>query len=93
MIVFNTSQCHLTSALLVTQALTPLSAPPFLPDDEGDHQHNTTGSEGSNAGEGTPPPKRKGKFSTLGKIFKPWKWRKKKSSERFKETSEGLYFY
>ncbi|XP_022529410.2 phosphatase and actin regulator 4B isoform X8 [Astyanax mexicanus] len=59
-------------------------------DDEGDHQHNTTGSEGGNAGEGTPPPKRKGKFSTLGKIFKPWKWRKKKSSEKFKETSEVL---
>lgn len=59
-------------------------------DDEGDHQHNTTGSDGGNAGEGTPPPKRKGKFSTLGKIFKPWKWRKKKSSEKFKETSEVL---
>uniref|UniRef100_A0A3B1J1W1 Phosphatase and actin regulator 4 n=1 Tax=Astyanax mexicanus TaxID=7994 RepID=A0A3B1J1W1_ASTMX len=62
----------------------------WSPDDEGDHQHNTTGSEGGNAGEGTPPPKRKGKFSTLGKIFKPWKWRKKKSSEKFKETSEVL---
>ncbi|XP_066539908.1 phosphatase and actin regulator 4B isoform X3 [Hoplias malabaricus] len=59
-------------------------------DDEGDNQHNITGSEGSNVGEGTPPPKRKGKFSTLGKIFKPWKWRKKKSSEKFKETSEVL---
>jgi len=44
-------------------------------------------------GEGgsTPPPKRKGKFSTIGKIFKPWKWRKKKSSDLFKETSEGLW--
>ncbi|XP_073702939.1 phosphatase and actin regulator 4B isoform X4 [Garra rufa] len=59
-------------------------------DDEGDHQHSTTGSEGGTAGDGTPPPKRKGKFSTLGKIFKPWKWRKKKSSEKFKETSEVL---
>ncbi|KAI2655078.1 Phosphatase and actin regulator 4B [Labeo rohita] len=58
--------------------------------DEGDHQHSTTGSEGGTAGDGTPPPKRKGKFSTLGKIFKPWKWRKKKSSEKFKETSEEL---
>ncbi|XDV40549.1 hypothetical protein PO909_009610 [Leuciscus waleckii] len=48
------------------------------------------GSEGGTAGDGTPPPKRKGKFSTLGKIFKPWKWRKKKSSEKFKETSEVL---
>ncbi|XP_051721387.1 phosphatase and actin regulator 4B isoform X4 [Ctenopharyngodon idella] len=59
-------------------------------DDEGDHQHSTMGSEGGTAGEGTPPPKRKGKFSTLGKIFKPWKWRKKKSSEKFQETSEVL---
>ncbi|XP_016131124.1 phosphatase and actin regulator 4B isoform X4 [Sinocyclocheilus grahami] len=59
-------------------------------DDEGDHQHSSTGSEGGTAGDSTPPPKRKGKFSTLGKIFKPWKWRKKKSSEKFKETSEVL---
>uniref|UniRef100_A0A3Q3N5X4 Phosphatase and actin regulator 4 n=1 Tax=Mastacembelus armatus TaxID=205130 RepID=A0A3Q3N5X4_9TELE len=46
--------------------------------------------EGGTTGDSTPPPKRKGKFSTLGKIFKPWKWRKKKSSEKFKETSEEL---
>ncbi|XP_056330887.1 phosphatase and actin regulator 4B isoform X4 [Danio aesculapii] len=59
-------------------------------DDEVEHQHSTMGSEGGTAGDGTPPPKRKGKFSTLGKIFKPWKWRKKKSSEKFKETSEVL---
>ncbi|XP_047013269.1 phosphatase and actin regulator 4B isoform X4 [Ictalurus punctatus] len=54
-------------------------------DNESSHQHNSTGSEG---GDSTPPPKRKGKFSTLGKIFKPWRWRKKKSSEKFQETSE-----
>ncbi|XP_029396023.1 phosphatase and actin regulator 4 isoform X4 [Mus pahari] len=41
------------------------------------------------AGDTTPPTKRKSKFSSLGKIFKPWKWRKKKSSDKFKETSEG----
>ncbi|XP_076827837.1 phosphatase and actin regulator 4B isoform X2 [Brachyhypopomus gauderio] len=62
----------------------------WSPDDEGDHQHSTTGSEGGNLGDGTAAPKRKGKFSTLGKIFRPWKWRKKKSSEKFKETSEVL---
>ncbi|TRY92026.1 hypothetical protein DNTS_034910, partial [Danionella cerebrum] len=56
--------------------------------DEGEHQHSTVGSEAGTTGDGIPPPKRKGKFSTLGKIFKPWKWRKKKSSEKFKETSE-----
>ncbi|XP_055782393.1 phosphatase and actin regulator 4B-like isoform X4 [Salvelinus fontinalis] len=53
--------------------------------DEVDHLHTTT--EGD--GDSTPLPcKGKGKFSTLGKIFKPWKWRKKKSSEKFTETSE-----
>ena len=41
------------------------------------------------AGDTTPPTKRKSKFSGFGKIFNPWKWRKKKSSEKFKETSEG----
>ncbi|XP_045064766.1 phosphatase and actin regulator 4B-like isoform X2 [Coregonus clupeaformis] len=56
-------------------------------DDDVDHLHNTTGGDG----DGTPIPcKGKGKFSTLGKIFKPWKWRKKKSSEKFTETSEVL---
>ncbi|KTF94361.1 hypothetical protein cypCar_00014526 [Cyprinus carpio] len=35
-------------------------------DDEGDLQHSSTGSEGGTAGDATPPPKRKGKFSTLG---------------------------
>ncbi|NXV77441.1 PHAR4 regulator, partial [Atlantisia rogersi] len=41
------------------------------------------------SGDTTPPTKRKSKFSGFGKIFKPWKWRKKKSSDKFKETSEG----
>ncbi|XP_069080207.1 phosphatase and actin regulator 4 isoform X3 [Pleurodeles waltl] len=38
----------------------------------------------------TPPTKRKSKFATFGKIFKPWKWRKKKPSDKFKETSEDI---
>ncbi|KAM3935856.1 phosphatase and actin regulator 4 isoform 2-T2 [Leptodactylus fuscus] len=38
----------------------------------------------------TPPTKRKSKFSGIGKIFKPWKWRKKKPSDTFRETSEVL---
>ncbi|XP_053123344.1 phosphatase and actin regulator 4 isoform X2 [Hemicordylus capensis] len=42
------------------------------------------------SGDATPPSKRKSKFSGFGKIFKPWKWRKKKSSDKFKETSEVL---
>uniref|UniRef100_A0A670XZ66 Phosphatase and actin regulator n=1 Tax=Pseudonaja textilis TaxID=8673 RepID=A0A670XZ66_PSETE len=41
-------------------------------------------------GSQTPPFKRKGKLSTIGKIFKPWKWRKKKTSEKFIETSAVL---
>ncbi|XP_051812787.1 phosphatase and actin regulator 4B isoform X1 [Acanthochromis polyacanthus] len=61
-----------------------------LPDDETEQHHSTMVGEGGSTGDSTPPPKRKGKFSTLGKIFKPWKWRKKKSSEKFKETSEEL---
>ncbi|XP_026521991.1 phosphatase and actin regulator 2 isoform X2 [Notechis scutatus] len=47
-------------------------------------------SDGTNPGSQTPPFKRKGKFSTIGKIFKPWKWRKKKTSEKFIETSAVL---
>ncbi|KAM4046691.1 phosphatase and actin regulator 4 isoform 2-T2 [Anomaloglossus baeobatrachus] len=38
----------------------------------------------------TPPTKRKSKFSGIGKFFKPWKWRKRKSSDTFRETSEVL---
>lgn len=41
------------------------------------------------SGDTTPPSKRKSKFAGFGKIFKPWKWRKKKTSGKFKETSEG----
>ncbi|XP_048085228.1 phosphatase and actin regulator 4A isoform X3 [Alosa alosa] len=59
-----------------------------LSDDEVDQQHSTAGSNEGNPGD--VPTKSKGKFSNFGKIFKPWKWRKKKSSEKFKETSEVL---
>lgn len=60
----------------------------FSLDDEAEQHQSTMVGDGGSMGESTP--KRKGgKFSTLGKIFKPWKWRKKKSSEKFKETSEG----
>ncbi|KAG8444306.1 hypothetical protein GDO86_009476 [Hymenochirus boettgeri] len=43
-----------------------------------------------NSGNQTPPLKRKGRLSSIGKIFKPWKWRKKKASEKFRETSAVL---
>uniref|UniRef100_A0A8C8EK81 Phosphatase and actin regulator 4 n=1 Tax=Oncorhynchus tshawytscha TaxID=74940 RepID=A0A8C8EK81_ONCTS len=72
-------QCFLTLYSCLSDAIAPV--------DEVDHLHTTT--EGD--GDSTPLPfKGKGKFSTLGKIFKPWKWRKKKSSEKFTETSEVL---
>lgn len=38
----------------------------------------------------TPQLKQKGKLSTLGKIFKPWKWRKKRTSEKFQDLSKVL---
>uniref|UniRef100_A0A6I8PGT9 Phosphatase and actin regulator 4 n=1 Tax=Ornithorhynchus anatinus TaxID=9258 RepID=A0A6I8PGT9_ORNAN len=47
------------------------------------------GVDGRESGDTTPPTKRKSKFSGFGKIFKPWKWRKKRS-DKFKETSEVL---
>ncbi|XP_040285177.1 phosphatase and actin regulator 2 isoform X1 [Bufo bufo] len=43
-----------------------------------------------NTGNQSPPLKRKGRLSSIGKIFKPWKWRKKKASEKFCETSAVL---
>ncbi|XP_066035096.1 phosphatase and actin regulator 2 isoform X3 [Chamaea fasciata] len=49
-----------------------------------------TNSDGPAPGSQTPPFKRKGKLSNIGKIFKPWKWRKKKTSEKFRETSAVL---
>ncbi|XP_027561850.1 phosphatase and actin regulator 4 isoform X4 [Neopelma chrysocephalum] len=63
---------------------------PAAPAEEVDH---TPGDGGMGvdvleSGDTTPPTKRKSKFSSFGKIFKPWKWRKKKSSDKFKETSE-----
>ena len=36
----------------------------------------------------TPPIRTRSKFATLGRLLKPWKWRKKKS-EKFKQTSAG----
>ena len=36
----------------------------------------------------TPPLERKSKFSALGRFFKPWKWRRKKKSEKFEATSK-----
>uniref|UniRef100_A0A2K5RBW6 Phosphatase and actin regulator n=1 Tax=Cebus imitator TaxID=2715852 RepID=A0A2K5RBW6_CEBIM len=37
----------------------------------------------------TPPVRRNSKLATLGRIFKPWKWRKKKN-EKLKQTTSAL---
>ncbi|XP_076999484.1 phosphatase and actin regulator 2 isoform X2 [Tamandua tetradactyla] len=47
-------------------------------------------SDGPAAGPQGPPFKRRGKLSAIGKIFKPWKWRRKKTSDKFRETSAVL---
>ena len=41
------------------------------------------------SGVGTPPADRKSKLSTLSKIFRPWKWKRKKKSERIEKTAVG----
>ncbi|XP_056276898.1 phosphatase and actin regulator 1-like isoform X2 [Pseudoliparis swirei] len=46
-------------------------------------------SESFLSGSHTPPIRRRSKFATLGRLLKPWKWRKKKS-EKFKQTSVAL---
>lgn len=48
-------------------------------------------SESALSGTHTPPIRRRSKFATLGRLLKPWKWRKKKS-EKFKQTSAGTRF-
>ncbi|XP_062818375.1 phosphatase and actin regulator 4 isoform X2 [Anolis carolinensis] len=60
--------------------------------EEVDHPSQDTGmvTEVLESGDATPPSKRRSKFAGFGKIFKPWKWRKKKASGKFKETSEVL---
>ena len=37
------------------------------------------------------PLKQRGKLSTFGKLFRPWKWRKKKTSDKFQDLSKGVY--
>lgn len=49
-------------------------------------------SESLVSGTHTPPIRRRSKFATLGRLLKPWKWRKKKS-EKFKQTSAGTWHF
>ncbi|KAI4503830.1 hypothetical protein M0802_001233 [Mischocyttarus mexicanus] len=39
------------------------------------------------SGARTPPLERKSKFSALGRLFKPWKWKRKKKSDKFEAAS------
>lgn len=41
------------------------------------------------SGTRTPPLERKSKFSALGKLFKPWKWKRKKKSEKMEAVSRS----
>ncbi|XP_053689798.1 phosphatase and actin regulator 4 [Sabethes cyaneus] len=50
----------------------------------------TMRSNSLNSGSRTPPLERKSKFSAFGRLFKPWKWRRKKKSEKFESTSKSL---
>ncbi|KAM7358437.1 uncharacterized protein ACRADG_003417 isoform 2-T2 [Cochliomyia hominivorax] len=42
------------------------------------------------SGTRTPPLERKSKLAALGRFFKPWKWRRKKKSEKFVAASKAL---
>lgn len=44
------------------------------------------------SGARTPPVERtKSKFSAFGRLFKPWKWKRKKKSEKFEAASRSEY--
>lgn len=44
------------------------------------------------SGTRTPPLERKSKFSALGKFFKPWKWKRKKKSDKLEAVSRSKWF-
>ena len=46
-------------------------------------------SAGNHTGNKSPPAERKSKFAALGRIFKPWKWKRKKKSEKIEKTAVG----
>jgi phosphatase and actin regulator len=52
------------------------------------HNGTTLRTTSLNSGNRTPPLERKSKFSALGRLFKPWKWRRKKKSEKFEAASK-----
>lgn len=49
-----------------------------------------TGSLGSNSRTSiTPVEGKQSRLSALGRLFKPWKWKRKKKSDKFEQTSRG----
>ena len=40
-------------------------------------------------GAATPPSQRKSRLHAFGLLFKPWKWKRKKKSEKFEATSKS----
>uniref|UniRef100_A0A2I3HUB2 Phosphatase and actin regulator n=1 Tax=Nomascus leucogenys TaxID=61853 RepID=A0A2I3HUB2_NOMLE len=83
-------QGPIDDVVLLQPFLQPFSVYIFLYTVDGLDKASIANSDGPTAGSQTPPFKRKGKLSTIGKIFKPWKWRKKKTSDKFRETSAVL---
>ncbi|XP_033306916.1 phosphatase and actin regulator 4B isoform X5 [Bombus vosnesenskii] len=78
---------------------------PTLSNDDTQNEETTTQSNGDTAkkqngaalrtnslgsGARTPPLERKSKFSALGRLFKPWKWKRKKKSDKFEAASLSL---
>ena len=51
--------------------------------------HSPRGSD--SAATATPQTSRKAKIAaSIGKFFRPWKWKRKKKSDKFIQTSEGI---
>lgn len=45
---------------------------------------------GANSSPGTPPPVRRSKLAvSIGRLFRPWKWRRRKKSQKFITTSQS----
>ena len=43
-------------------------------------------------GSATPPIQRKSRLHAFGRLFKPWKWKRKKKSEKFEAASKSKFF-
>jgi len=45
---------------------------------------------GTITGTATPPVQRRSRFHAFGRLFKPWKWKRRRKSEKFEATSKSL---